>query len=52
MVAENTLLNIPALTAPTADNVIIDYMGGAFPSKPDTAKTLSINCNCCSSSNP
>ena len=35
MASENPLPNIPALTATTADNVIVDYMGGAFPSKPD-----------------
>ena len=36
MANENPLPNIPALTAPIADNVIVDFMGGAFPSKPDT----------------
>lgn len=35
MANENPLPNIPALTAPIADNVIVDFMGGAFPSKPD-----------------
>ena len=34
MASENPLPNIPALTAPTVDNVIVDYMGGSFPSKP------------------
>ena len=36
MAADNPLPNIPALTAPIADHVIVDYMGGAFPTKPDT----------------
>jgi len=29
MANENPLLNIPALTAPIADNVVVDFMGGA-----------------------
>ena len=36
MAADNPLPNIPALTAPIEDHVIMDYMGGAFPTKPDT----------------
>ena len=36
MAADNPLPNIPALTAPIADHVIVDYMGGTFPTKPDT----------------
>ena len=36
MAADNLLPNIPALTTPIADHVIVDYMGGAFPTKPDT----------------
>ena len=34
--ANNPLPNIPVLTALVADHVIVDYMGGAFPTKPDT----------------
>ena len=36
MAADNPLPNIPALTAPIEDHVIMDYMGGAFPAKPNT----------------
>ena len=36
MAADNPLSNIPALTTPIEDHVIVDYMGGAFPTKPDT----------------
>ena len=35
MVFESPLPNIPVLTAPTADNVIVDYVRSSFPSKPD-----------------
>ena len=31
MAVDNLLLNSPAFTAPLADHVIVDYMGGAFP---------------------
>ena len=36
MAAHNPLPNIPALTTPVADHVIVDYMGGTFPTKLDT----------------
>ena len=36
MAADNPLPNIPALTTSIANHVIVDYMGGAFPTKPDT----------------
>ena len=36
MAADNPLPNTPALTTPIADHVIVDYMGGAFPTKPNT----------------
>ena len=36
MAGDSPLQNIPALTAPIANHVIVDYMGGAFPTKPDT----------------
>ena len=36
MAANNPLPNIPVLTALVADHVVVDYMGGAFPTKPDT----------------
>ena len=36
MAADNPLPNIPALAASIADHVIVDYMGGAFPTKLDT----------------
>ena len=40
MAADNPLSNIPALTTPIEDHVIVDYMGGAFPTKTDTQLKL------------
>ena len=36
MPADNPLPNIQALASPIVDHVIVDYMGGAFLTKPDT----------------
>ena len=35
MARENPLPDIPALRSPETDDVIVDYMGSDFPSKPD-----------------
>ena len=35
MARENPLPDIPALCSPETDDVIVDYMGSDFPSKPD-----------------